>query len=146
MNRNDKILIAVLAALIVGFAFAIGLAYIYVLRIPTTGKVKTVGVQLLDVYGNPITTIDWGTIAPGETVQLEALIYNNGSVPVTVEFATEDWSPENAQNFIALTWNYTGTVINPAQSCPVTFTLTISPEIAGIEKFSFAIALTALEV
>lgn len=56
---------------------------------------------------------------------------------------TENWNPIEASNYIAISWDYTNQTIEPKQIIPVTFTLTVSETIQGIESFSFDIIITA---
>jgi len=107
--------------------------------------VKTVGVE---VYWNPnatqlVANIDWGIVEPNSTVEKTVYMKNLGNVPVTLNLTTKNWNPANASNFILLSWNYTGFLVDPDLVVPVVLTLSISAEISGIESFSFDIIIRA---
>lgn len=137
---------AILLVLTLIFAACIGYAiFQFVLRVPSTGTVKTVGIQLKDDYGNMVTHIDWEDLTPNTEKDYHAFVVNNGSVPITLTLTTENWNPPEASNYISLTWDYLGDKINPGQTHPIILTLTVS-ENPPFTSFSFDIVITAYEV
>jgi hypothetical protein len=135
-------------ALVLALLAILGGAIVYAVisrqwRIQTVGTVKTVGLQVKDDYGNLLTSIDWGTLTPDSSKDFHAFVINNGSVPITLTLATENWNPSEAQHYIELTWDYLGEPINPGASQPIIFTLTVYPNITGISTFNFDIVITA---
>jgi len=54
-----------------------------------------------------------------------------------------NWTPSEAQNYITLSWNYTGDTLNPGDVLPIEFTLSVAENITGIEQFEFYITITA---
>jgi len=118
----------------------------FFLTIKSQGVVKAVGCKVVDVNNQTVTQIDWGVLAPGETKSFNCRIFNNGTAPITLNLQTKNWNPQDAANFITLTWNYTGEIILPKTSCPVAFVLTVSPDISGIDVFTFDTVIIATEV
>ena len=114
-------------------------------RIQTVGNIKTVGLQIKDDNSNLITYIDWGTLTPNSTKDFHAFAVNNGTIPITLTLTTENWNPSEAQNYMSLTWNYTGNIINPGESHPIVFTLTVYSNVTGISSFSFDMVIIAQE-
>jgi hypothetical protein len=57
--------------------------------------------------------------------------------------ATGNWTPPEAANYITLSWNYAGQTLNPSEVLTLTFTLQVSQQITGINKFQFDIMITA---
>jgi len=54
---------------------------------------------------------------------------------------TENWYPSNAADYISLSWDYGGQLVNPDELIPVIFTLSISGSVEGITSFSFDIVI-----
>jgi len=116
-------------------------------RIGNFAVVKTVGVE---VYWDsnatqPVTSIDWGMVEPGDSVNRTVFVVNPGNVPIVLDMRTENWSPENASNYIFMSWNYTGQAINLDEKVPVMLTLTVVQNVTGITSFSFDIVIVATE-
>jgi len=118
----------------------------YYYRITSVVTIRTIGCKVVDSEGQPIAMIDWGIVDPGSTVSYECFVLNNGTIPITLNLTTENWNPPNASAFITLSWNYTGQLIEPEASLPITFILIVSPDISGITDFSFDSIITAKEV
>jgi hypothetical protein len=112
-------------------------------RIPSSATLKAVGVGIYkDVnFKVSVTQIDWGVVEPGQSKNFSAYIVNNSNVPITLSMTTENWNLVNASNFIALTWNYSGSEVAVDEYVLVTFVLTVSHAISGIAAFSFTIVI-----
>ena len=109
----------------------------------SSGTIITVGVG---VYSNsqcttPLTSITWGTLEPGGNQTMTCWIENDGDVSTTLSMFTSNWSPAEAENYLTLSWDYSGQSINPGNSVQVTFTLSVSPSIEGITNFGFDITI-----
>ena len=136
------LLITLLAIFLGGVVYAVLTAQ---WRINMTGTVKTVGLKVLDESNNEVQIINWGELSPGESIAFYCFAYNDGTVPITLAYTTENWNPPEASNYISLAWNYTGNIINPKEKLPLKLTLTISPDITGISSFSFDMVIIAQE-
>lgn len=112
-----------------------------------TATIKAAGVSVY-WYSNgtsPVTTIDWGMLAPGETVTKTIYVRNNGTVPVVLSMTTSGWSPAAAANYITVTWDRSGYVLNAGHIVGVNLTLSVNPAISGITNFSFSIIISGTE-
>jgi len=112
-------------------------------RINNQAAIKAVGV---DVYQDPaltvpLTEINWGVLEPGEEKNHTAYIENEANVPIALFLSTENWSPLNASNFVALSWDYDGQPVEVDGFVEVAFTLAVDPAISGIDAFSFDIVI-----
>lgn len=110
--------------------------------------VSTIG--NVGVYWNPyctesVTSIDWGTLSPGETKNIAVYVRNEDITMVTLEISAINWNPGNAASFLVFSWVSANAKINPMQVVKVTLKLYVKPNIAGITVFSFDIALNALQ-
>jgi hypothetical protein len=146
---NERVLATATLALIV-YTSALALAGPVISEIQTnsqpisnTGAVKAIGVG---VYWNSngtneVTSINWGTLEPGSNTNRKCYIQNEGNSVVTLSMFTSNWNPTNASNYITLSWDYGGQLVNLGELIPVIFTLSISGSVEGITSFSFDITI-----
>ena len=104
-----------------------------------------VGVYSDSSYTQNCTSIDWGTIAPGNSSTRTIYIKNIGTIPITLSMTTGSWVPSNANTYISLGWNRGGTVLSAGQSTSATLTLSASSSAGNITSFSFNIIITGTE-
>ena len=114
-------------------------------HIHNSGYIHTIG---LEVYKDqectqPCTSIDWGTLRPGGTATYVVYAKLLGNTPATLSMTYGNWTPPEAQNYITLSWNYTGNTLNPGDVLPIEFTLSVAETITGVEKFEFYITIIA---
>ncbi|MEM1582415.1 MAG: hypothetical protein QXK89_07910 [Candidatus Bathyarchaeia archaeon] len=117
-------------------------------QVNTSGVVASVNLAVYwdQACTQPVSEINWGTIAPGGTVPMIIYIKNIGTVPITLSKSESNWNPAGASSYITLTWNYTsGTKIQPNNVLAVTLTLTVSNSVQGVTSFSFTITITGTE-
>ncbi len=142
--RRFWIVVIVLAVLVpVAFVFA---ALQYQASINTQGTIMAIGVAF---YSNSagttaVSQINWGTVAPGQTVDVTLYMESTSNVAASVSMAVGNFSPASGSSYLACTWNFNGT-INPGQLVPVVFALTVATTITGITSFSFSISVVATE-
>ena len=102
-----------------------------------------IGIYLNDQATSPLTSLNWGTLAPGQNQNITMYIKNEVNTPITLSLQTSNWNPTSAQNYLILTWNYNDQTINPDQTQQITLTLQVNPNITGITNFSFDITILA---
>jgi hypothetical protein len=114
----------------------------YQATISTHGNIKAVGVAFYSDSLGAIASsqINWGTLEPGQTVNVTLFMKSTSNVPVFVSMAVGNFNPPSGSTYLACTWNYSGT-LNPGQLVPVVFTLTVANTITGITAFSFDISV-----
>ncbi|RLI44095.1 hypothetical protein DRO69_08170 [Candidatus Bathyarchaeota archaeon] len=111
--------------------------------ISNAGAVKAIGVG---VYWNSdgtsiVTSINWGILEPGSSANRTCYIKNEGNSASTLSMNTTNWNPSNASDYISLSWDYDGQLVNPDEVIPVVLTLSISSSVEGITSFSFDIII-----
>lgn len=113
------------------------------LNLPNVGTVKAIGVGVYwDIScGDLVSSIDWGFVEPGATENVTVYIRNEGSAPVALSLETENWSPSNASDYMSVTWDYEGEVIDVGGVVEVTLSLSVSDTIEGITNFGFDIVI-----
>ena len=135
------LLLAVSFALVGGLAVS-GLLTTYV-TLSSTGSVKAINVE---VYWDlectqVVSSIDWGVPEPGDSINKTAYIKNTGTAQMTLHMSCSGWNPVEAGDFLALSWDREGAVIDAGEVLPFTLTLTVSDTISGITDFSFNIVI-----
>jgi len=87
--------------------------------------------------------LDWGTLEPGSAKKITLYVRNEGNHVATLFLSTDNWSPVNASSYMALSWNYSGTMLSPMENIGVTLTLSVSSAVMNIVDFSFDIIIGA---
>ncbi len=88
----------------------------------------------------PVSSVDFGTFAPGETVNRTIFLRNEGGVAGTYGLATANWNPAVAEQFLGLSWDYSGQQVQPAAVTKVVLFLHASSSLtntSGITAFTF---------
>jgi hypothetical protein len=109
--------------------------------ISSVGTLRAIGIDVYRNEGltNKVTAINWGLLMPGSQKTYTIYVSNEGILPLTLRMSTSNWNPPSASNYLTLTWNYNGQSINAGKAIQVTFTLTVSESITGINNFNFDI-------
>jgi len=100
----------------------------------------------IDVYSDLactslLSSIDWGSIEAGDSVQRTAYVKNNGDQSVTLSLSTDNWVPSGAASDMTLSWNYDGSALDPGAVAEVTLTLSVDSGISGVDDFSFDVVV-----
>jgi hypothetical protein len=100
----------------------------------------------IDVYSNSACTtvlneVAWGTITAGGQSTETIYVKNNGSTNVILSLSTENWNPVSTSNYMSLSWNYNGGVLQPGQVMMLRLTLTTSLNCPAISNFGFDIVI-----
>ncbi len=146
-----KIKISITAAVVALVTIAVALTLTTYAAISTTQNLNTSGSVTtsanLNVYSDsgcthPLSTIDWGTITPGENTTHTIYIKNTGEgLSLALSMTTSNWS-SGANGPLTLTWNKEDTKINPGESVAATLTLHVSSSIVDVSSFSVQINIT----
>lgn len=118
--------------------------------IPTSANIVT-DVNL-SVYGDETTTtelmsIDWGTMLPTQVETFTIWVQNDAAIDMAISIADRDWSPEYANETIALTYAKGGSwfgsypTLIPGQRGDIVLTLTAGDNPPS-GAFSFVIVIT----
>ena len=154
-ERKDKIVstfvLLVVASLFLFGIFGVLKAY-YQIQTSGTVNVSFVGIQgYFDSECTvPADLINWGTLETGGSGFKNIYLLNNGTLPVSLDLTVEGWVPVVAQNFLSLSWNYTGTTLPSDGVCLVRLKLSVSSDglamfEAGLKSFSFSVVIYATE-
>ncbi|MEM1564005.1 MAG: hypothetical protein QW161_04960 [Candidatus Bathyarchaeia archaeon] len=116
-------------------------------KVQNTGGVRTtigLGVYSDSTCTNPLTSISWGEVIPGQNYSRPIYLKNLGNIRVKLSMTTGNWTPSSASSYLTLTWNRENYVLNVSASIGATLILAVSPTAQG-GSFSFNIYITAVE-
>ena len=116
-------------------------------KVPSGGTVSAMGVG---VYTNSActhncTSLDWGTLAPGNSTTKTVYIKNTGVIPAVLSLTSANCVPSQASMCLALTWNRADYVLAAGESISATLTLIASAEADSISTFCFDIVITGTQ-
>jgi len=95
--------------------------------LPSLGTIKTIDVEIYwDPNGeNKRETLSWDEIKTG-TVNTTVYVKSVSNFRVTLNLNITDWNPVEISDYLTISWDYNGTLINPGEIIPVTMTLSAS--------------------
>lgn len=142
MSNQARRNMLVVGAIIIALAAALTLVYAQY-EIRSRGRIKAVGVG---VYSDlectqAVRDIDWGIVEPGGNRTVQVYIKNTSNVPVNMTLETLDWIPAAAEGYMTLSWNYDGHELQLLEVVIINLVLQVSPDITGIDDFSFDIII-----
>jgi hypothetical protein len=114
--------------------------------VPSTGIVSSVNVGVFQEYGctNNLTSLEWGTIFPGDSATRTIYVKNIGTEPITLTMTTTNWNPSNANGPITLTWNRESTTLDVGEVTSARLTSSVSSSISGITTFNMDVVITGI--
>ena len=112
-------------------------------QLPSSGNIMAINVGLFSDYActQGLEALDWGDLAPGESVDRVIYLRNTGNTEISLSMTVENWNPSFANGPISLTWNREGAFLNPGATTSATLTLTTDEDISGITTFSMSILI-----
>ena len=143
MSVEPRTKAILLTAVIIALFLATIVGLVYIVRIRSTGVIKTVGCEVYWDSGltQNVTEINWGFVEPGKEYNRSVYIKNTSNVQANLTLGTENWDPVEASDYITLYWNYNNQTLAVGEAILVVLTLEISPDVTGIKNFSFDIVI-----
>ena len=104
-------------------------------HVPGLATIKTLKVEIYwDANGvNKRETMNWGEIEPWTSTNTIAYIKSASNFVVTLTFSLTDWNPVEISDYLTISWDYNGTLIEPGEIIPVTMTVSASSSDAFID-------------
>jgi len=98
------------------------------LTVPSLGTVKTIGVEVYwdQNLENRTEKINWDEIWVGASENKTVYIRSISNYQIALNLNATDWEPNNISDYMDLSWDYNGTILNPGESIKVELTLTIN--------------------
>ncbi|MGQ9538267.1 MAG: hypothetical protein ACUVTE_01580 [Candidatus Bathycorpusculaceae bacterium] len=145
---NIAAIFAIALTAMVATALAASLLMAYQ-RVPNYGSVKAlnIGVYSDSACTNNLTSIKWGFLEPGAETSKEIWIKNIGNTKITLNMTTEGWNPNFASDYIELSWDVEGQVLNVNQTVKAVLSLFVSTDVeeTGLTGFRFDIVIKGTE-
>jgi hypothetical protein len=91
------------------------------------------------------TSISWGAVYSGHSTSRIIYVKNTGTLPVTLSMTARSWAPTNAGDYLTLTWDQQGTVLQGDESVSANLTLSAASDASDFTNFSFDIVITGSE-
>jgi hypothetical protein len=140
-------LATILAMVTIGTVLSVFGVFVATHTVSNTVYVKTVGVS---VYWdasctNKVTSIDWGYMEPGSSMNKTVYVKNEGTVVMKLSMTTQNWNPASAASYITESWNRENNVLNPGSVVQAVLTLSLLPSTTGITNASFDTIVTGTE-
>ena len=124
--------------------------------VPSLGYIKTIDVKCYwDPNGETETNmISWDTLVVGSSNNVTLFIKSVSNYDVLLTYHLSDWEPVSIANYLVMSWDYNGTVIEPGEIIGLTFTLSApaSNDLINylikndISSFSHVIHVVAVEI
>ncbi|MGD0644997.1 MAG: hypothetical protein ABSA75_08845 [Candidatus Bathyarchaeia archaeon] len=116
-------------------------------NVPASGNVSAIG---LGVYSNalctvPLTSISFGSVAPGTQVTQTIYLENTGNIAENLTMAVNSWVPSNAGTYLTLTWSPASSTLAAGAITSATLTLAASSGAGALSTFSFNVAFTGTQ-
>jgi len=97
--------------------------------VPSKGSLTVIN---LAVYSDSactsnLTSLDFGSISSGDTSNITCWVKNTGNSNETLSLTTNSWSPESVTQWLTLSWNQSGTVLDKDQVVAATLSMQVSP-------------------
>jgi hypothetical protein len=114
-------------------------------NIPGSGSIRGVGVGVYtnSVCNNPLSQVDFGLLDAGSQKDFTFYLRNEGNTDIALSMTAKNWNPTEAANYMSLTWNREGQLMEPDQVMSCVLTLTVSPNIQDISSYDLTITITA---
>ena len=112
--------------------------------VPLTGTITTVNVGVyLDAEGTQnCTSLNFGSLNPGDTATQIVYIKNTGTAPVTLSMTANNWNPTSSSSYLTLSWNRQNTILNAQESIQATLTLTSTANADDLSSFGCDLTFT----
>lgn len=101
--------------------------------LPSLGTIKTIEVETYwDPDGeNRRENLTWNELwiqklgSEAETAQVNTTVYvkSVSNFRVTLNMSLTDWNPTEISDYLTISWDYNGTILNPSEIIPVNMTL-----------------------
>lgn len=149
-SRNparDVLIFALLIVYVVGVRAFMS----YQLEIPGQGTLVKVGCEVYwdEDRTQVVNEFNWGLLEPGEQKMFTVWIVNTGTIPGKLSGFTKNWVPSNAQTYITQTSSTPGNgtiAIFPDETLEIHVFLDVSPDIEGIDTFSYVTVVEISEI
>jgi hypothetical protein len=131
-------------AIIVKYADTNGDGYLDTSSVPElVGVGKSIDVFWDSACMNPVNSIDWGTLSPGDIENVTVYVRNEGEAGTVLALNVSDWNPVPAADYLSIGWDYSGTAVPPGRVVPLTLSMVVNSSITGITSFGVNVTVNS---
>jgi hypothetical protein len=128
-------IVATFLALILGvWLVSAGLSQTYYSE-PVVSSSPALGLYQDSGFTKPVQAIEWGELIPSGSANSTLYVRNIGGVPLEIRLNAYNWLPVNASDFITISWDREGLVLQPDQFTVAKLTMRVGSDITIITKF-----------
>ena len=129
LKSSRKVLLLMVIVAVVSIAFT---SLISVLLstyadhyLPSLAVIKTIEVEVYwdQEAQNKADMINWGEIQTGKSVDTTFYLKSVSNFDVTVDLVLTDWSPPEISDYVSITWDYDGSILEPQELIEVTLNI-----------------------
>jgi hypothetical protein len=113
-----------------------------VLNVSAVEIQRNIGVYWDSACTQRVSSIDWGTLIPGQTKTITLYVRNEGNGTIQLVLATGSYNPSIAFNYISLNSGANNCGVRANETVLDMSTLTVSPVTRGISGFSFVLVVS----
>jgi hypothetical protein len=142
-RKRSAELILTIATIVIASFVALGIVknpITNVSAIITSG----IGVYWDQTCTQKISSITWGMLSPGQVRSVVVYIRNEGVNITYLDITEANWIPANAGQYFSFKWDCATAKLLPTKIVKITATLAVSPNIHGVDTFSFDVNFQAL--
>jgi hypothetical protein len=115
--------------------------------VPLSGTINAVNVGVYSDSDCTIncTSLNVGSLNPGDSATQTVYVKNTGNVPVTLSMAISNWDPTSASSYLTLSWDRTSYALAVGASVQATLTLTAASDTGSLTSFSCDVTITGTQ-
>jgi hypothetical protein len=148
LESTDKLLTrwGVMAILAIALVGALGANALLITQASfgNVGRMVSINVEVYSdpACTEPVTSLDWGTLTPGENTSKIVYLKNSGNTPIALSMTVGGWDPLEAGSHLSLSWDMEGVSLGEGEPVMATILFSVSPTIKVVHSFSFSIIIT----
>lgn len=101
----------------------------------------------VEIYSNAeattaLTSLQWGTLTPGGTVNRTIYVKNTGNTAKTLNMTATEWTPSEASSVLTLTWDKEGSSLAAGAVVAATVSLHVASNPGSVTSFSMNIVIS----
>jgi hypothetical protein len=135
----------IITLILVCLVAGVTVAQISQTTIANSGTVIVIGVNLYwdSACQNEVTSIVWGPIYPGTSIDRYVYVKNQGTTAENLSMSYSNFIPSAAASYFSLVWNCSGYVLSVNDVPCAKLTLSVQQNIMDVQDFSFTIVVQA---
>lgn len=85
----------------------------------------------------PLSSFEWGEIIPGESTIKTIYLRNSGEMYVKLNLIGENWTPDESEEYMGLSWDYDGSEVLPGEIREINVELSVHYDCPILNNFGF---------